>query len=60
MKEIECPNCGAVLTVGYLSGESYKDNYYTQYFIYSCPKCQKEFQIELHYKYVNYSIEREI
>lgn len=60
MKEIVCPNCDAVLTVGYLSGESYKDNYFIQYFVYSCPKCRKEFQVESHYKYVNYPIEREI
>lgn len=45
MKEIVCPNCGAVLTVGYLSGESYKDNYYIQYFFTLARSAEKNFRL---------------
>lgn len=60
MEEIRCPNCGAVLALDDTYDNLYSDDYYTECCIYHCPQCEKEYQIDLHYKYVNYSIEREI
>lgn len=59
MKEIECPNCGAILALDDVCGEAFGDDYYTECCIYYCPQCRKDFLVELHYKYVSYSIEGE-
>lgn len=59
MEEIRCPNCGAVLDCYDTYDELYGYGSYTKCCVYHCPKCEKEYQIDLHYKYVNYSIEGE-
>lgn len=59
MEEIRCPNCGAVLAFDEMYDELYEDNYHTECCIYYCPQCEKEYQIDLHYKYESYSIEGE-
>lgn len=60
MEEIRCPNCGAVLALNDTYDDLYGDDYHTECCIYYCLQCEKEYQIDLHYKYVNYSIEGEI
>lgn len=60
MKEIRCPNCDAVLVFDEMYDELFEDDYHTEYCTYYCPQCEKEYRIDLHYKYVNYSIEEEI
>lgn len=60
MEEIRCPNCGAVLAFDEAYDELYGDDYHTECCIFSCPQCEKEYQIDLHYKYESYSIEGEI
>lgn len=60
MKEIRCSNCGAVLALDDVYDELYGDDYHTECCIYYCPQCEKDFQIELHYRYESYSIEEEI
>lgn len=60
MKEIRCPNCGAVLVYDDMYDDLYADNYHTECCYYHCPQCEKEYRIDLYYKYVNYSIEEEI
>lgn len=60
MEEIRCPNCGAVLALGDTYDDLYRDDYHTERCIYYCPQCEKEYQIDLHYKYESYSIEGEI
>lgn len=59
MEEIRCLNCGAVLAFDEVYDELYGDDYHTECCIYYCPRCEKEYQIELHYKYASYSIEGE-
>lgn len=60
MEGIECPNCGTILALDNVYDKLYGNDYHTKCCIYGCPQCRKEFLVELHYKYVNYSIEREI
>lgn len=60
MEGIECPNCGAVLVLDDTYDDLYGDDYHTECSYYHCPRCEKEYQVELYYKYVNYSIEGEI
>lgn len=60
MEEIRCQNCGAVLVLDDVYDELYGDDYHTECCIYHCPQCEKDFQIELHYRYESYSIEEEI
>lgn len=60
MGGIECPNCSAVLVLDDTYDDLYGDGYHTECCYYHCPRCEKEYQVELHYKYVNYSIEGEI
>lgn len=60
MEGIECPNCGAVLNYRSMYDDLYGDDYHTECCVYYCPQCEKYYQIDLHYKYVNYSIEGEI
>ena len=60
MEGIECPNCGTILALDDVYDELYGDNYHTECCIYYCPQCEKEYQIELHYRYESYSIEGEI
>lgn len=59
MEEIECPNCGAILDALDTYDMLYSDNVITECCIYQCPQCEKEYQVDLHYKYINYSIEGE-
>lgn len=59
MEEIRCPNCGAVLAYGSMCGDLYEDGYHTECCIYYCPQCGKDYQVDLHYKYIDYSIEEE-
>ena len=60
MGGIECPTCGTVLVLDDTYDDLYGDDYHTECCYYHCPRCEKEYQVELHYKYVNYSIEGEI
>lgn len=59
MEEIRCPNCGAVLNQMESYDMLYPDNGITECCIFGCYECGKEYQIDLHYKYINYSIEGE-
>ena len=59
MEEIRCPNCGNVLDQMESYDMLYPDNGITECCIFGCYNCGKEYQIDLHYKYVNYSIEGE-
>lgn len=59
MEEIRCPNCGNVLDQMESYGMLYPDNGITECCIFGCYNCGKEYQIDLHYKYVSYSIEGE-
>ena len=59
MKEIKCPNCGADLIFDEIYDDLYENDYYTERRSYHCPQCDKDYQIDLHYKYVDYSIEEE-
>lgn len=60
MEKIECPNCGAVLVFDEVHDELYGDDYHTERCSYHCPQCDKEYWVDLHYKYESYSIEGEI
>ena len=60
MEETRCPNCGAVLDFDDVYDNLYTDDYQTECCLFDCPQCKKGYQIDLHYKYVNYSIEEEI
>lgn len=57
MEEIRCPNCGAVLACDEVYDELYGNNYHTERCSYHCPQCEKDYYVDLHYKYVDYSIE---
>lgn len=59
MEKIECPNCGAVLAFDEMYDDLYEDGYHTERCYYHCPQCEKDYQVDLHYKYVDYSIEEE-
>ena len=59
MYKIKCPNCDAVLTFIEMHDELYGDGYHTERCYYCCPRCEKDYDIDLHYKYVDYSIEEE-
>lgn len=59
MDKIKCPNCGEYLDEIETYDTLYGDNTITECCIFGCPKCNKEFQVDLHYIYVNYSIEGE-
>lgn len=59
MEEIKCPNCGANLIIVEIYDDLYENDYYTERCYYHCPQCEKEYQVDLHYKYVDYSIEEE-
>ena len=59
MDNIKCPNCGAVLTFVEVYDELYGDDCHTERCYYCCPQCEKDYDIDLHYKYVDYSIEEE-
>ena len=59
MEEIKCPNCGADLIFDEIYDDLYENDYYTERRSYHCPQCYKDYQIDLHYKYVDYSIQEE-
>ena len=59
MDKIKCPNCGEYLDEMETYDILYGENTITECCIFGCPKCDKEFQVDLHYIYVNYSIEGE-
>lgn len=59
MEEIRCPNCDAVLVFDEMYDELYGDDYHTECCIYYCPQCEKEYQVDLRYKYSGHSIEGE-
>lgn len=60
MEEIRCPNCDTVLYYDDTHGDFYENDYHTECCYYHCPRCEKKYRVDLHYKYVNYSIEEEI
>lgn len=59
MEEIRCPNCGAVLAFDEIYDELYGNGYHTECCSCHCPQCDKDYLIDLHYKYVDYSIKEE-
>lgn len=59
MDKIKCPNCGEYLDEMETYDTLYGENTITECCIFGCPKCNKEFQVDLHYIYVSYSIEGE-
>lgn len=59
MEEIRCPNCDAVLVFDEMYDELYGDDYHTECCIYYCPQCEKEYRVDLRYKYSGRSIEGE-
>ena len=59
MDKIKCPNCGEYLDEMKTYDTLYGEDTITECCIFGCPKCNKEFQVDLHYIYVNYSIEGE-
>lgn len=60
MDKIKCPNCGAVLYCDDAYDGFYADDYYIECCFYHCPQCEKDYRIDLHYKYIKYSIVEEI
>lgn len=59
MDKIKCPNCGTDLIFDEMYDDLYEDGYHTERCYYHCPQCEKDYQVDLHYKYVDYSIEEE-
>lgn len=57
MEKIRCPNCGAILFYDQMYDTLYIDSYCTECCTYYCPECKKEYQVDFHYKYEDYSIE---
>lgn len=57
MDKIKCPNCGTDLILDEMYDDLYEDGYHTERCYYHCPQCKKDYYVDLHYKYVDYSIE---
>ena len=57
MDKIKCPNCGTDLILDDMYDDLYEDGYHTERCFYHCPQCKKYYCVDLHYKYVDYSIE---
>lgn len=57
MDKIKCPNCGTDLILDEMYDDLYEDGYHTERCCYHCPQCKKDYYVDLHYKYVDYSIE---